>query len=135
MNINKWAAMISSVAVIAAIVAGFYVSGSPGVQRQLRIDERRVEDLERISSAISRYWENYKLKPDNLMVLVDGQHLSSLPEDPETGAAYSFESIDDLSYSLCAVFSMASEETSTEHFWHHKAGEQCYEFNLEPDKK
>lgn len=135
MNINRLAAIVSTVAVITAVVAGLYMSGSPGLQRQLRIDERRVEDLQRISGAINGYWEKYKQQPDNLSVLVDGQRLKSLPRDPQTGADYRFESIDALSYRLCALFSMASEQSDTQQFWHHKSGEQCYEFHLEPDKQ
>lgn len=134
MNINRLAVIVSSVAVITAVVAGFYVSGSPGVQRQLRIDERRVEDLGRISDAVSEYWGKYKQQPANLSVLVDGQRLKSLPRDPQTGADYRFESIDVLSYRLCARFSMASKQSDAQEFWAHDAGLQCYEFQLEPQK-
>lgn len=133
MTITRFAAISSSIAVIGAVLAGLYFSGSPSEQRRLRIDERRVQDLTRISRAITGHWKKYSRLPTNLLVLADGQRMRSLPTDPETGASYTLESLGTHSYRLCAEFSIASEERSSEDFWAHENGLQCFEFELESD--
>ncbi len=132
MSITRSAAVFSSIAVVVAILAGLYFSGSPAEQRRLRIDERRVQDLIRISQAITTHWEKNSQLPANLPALVDGQRMRSLPTDPETGASYRFEPGGSHSYRLCAEFSIASKQGTIEDFWNHDAGLQCFELALEP---
>lgn len=128
MTITRIAAVTSSAVVLAAILAGLYFSGSPVEQRLQRIDERRVSDLRQLASAINQYHEVYGRLPGDLASLVDGQRMSSIPADPETGNRYKFEIIGAGDYRLCAAFSTDARAGQAEDFWSHPGGVHCYDF-------
>ena len=132
MKMNRLITIASSATVIIAVLAGLYLSGSPGEQRLLRLDERRISDLRQLSNAISSYWERAGRLPQDLAVLVDGQRLRSLPADPLTDIVYAYEITDVDSYRLCAEFSRASLQTMPEDFWAHPAGQRCFELEVGP---
>jgi hypothetical protein len=134
MNTTRLLTIVSSATVIIAVVAGLYLSGSPGEQRLLRLDERRVSDLLRLSFTISNYWDETARLPAELAALVDGQRLRSVPKDPQSGAAYTYEIADVDSYRLCAEFARASLETVSGDFWAHPAGPHCFELSTTPDR-
>jgi hypothetical protein len=124
------AAAYASIAVVgAAIVVGLYVSGSPSDQRLLRLDERRVADLMRLSSALSRYFSETGELPADLGELVDGRRLSSLPRDPVSDSSYVYMITGDEQFELCAEFSRESEYDPNENFWGHAAGRACFPFD------
>ena len=54
------------VAVVAAVVYGIYLSGSPLSQRAVRLDRQRVEDLRSISFAVDSYWQINATLPGRL---------------------------------------------------------------------
>jgi hypothetical protein len=134
MNTARLIAIVSSVTVIIAVLAGLYLSGSPAEQRLLRLDERRVSDLLQLSSAISSYEEQSARLPAELAALVDGQRLRCVPKDPASGAAYTYEILDMDSYRLCAEFARASLQAVPEDFWAHPAGLHCFELNENTDR-
>lgn len=129
---NRFVTYFSSFAVLIAIIAGLYFSGSPGEQRKIRIDEQRIQDLTRISRAISAYSEQHNRLPADTSEIVDGQRMRSLPTDPETGSAYGYEKLDTYIYRLCAVFSTASIKRNSGDFWAHEPGMQCFKFETNP---
>ncbi len=130
MSMNKAFAIFGSLAVAIAVISGLYIGGSPGEQRLLRFDERRVEDLRVLSRAIERRWNRTELLPQELEELVDGQRLGSIPLDPKTGLGYVYESISINAYRLCADFSKSAVKPQTNDFWAHESGYQCFEFTL-----
>lgn len=130
MNTNKVFAIVSSLVVVAALIGGLYVGGSPGEQRFLRFDEQRVNDLRALSQAISKRWDKTKRLPPVLDELVDGQGLRSIPADPETESGYGYEVLSSNQYRLCADFSRPSLNPDPKDFWIHKSGNQCFEFTL-----
>lgn len=134
MKANKLITIVASGTVVIAVVAGLYLSGSPGEQRLTRIDERRVGDLRQLSSTISIYWKDSGRLPADLPVLVDGQRLGSLPTDPQTGMVYIYEIVDMNSYRLCAGFSRPSIQKTSEDFWAHPAGMHCFDLGVGPDR-
>jgi hypothetical protein len=135
MKATRIITIVSSATVVVAVLAGLYLSGSPGEQRLLRLDERRVSDMLQLSYDISRYWEQSGRLPPELAALVDGQRLRRLPTDPQTELAYRYEIADMDSYRLCAEFSRPSIQAAPEDFWAHQAGTQCFELNVEPDSQ
>ena len=131
MNLPRVAALASAAVVTVAIVTGLYLSGTPAQQRQYRIDERRIQDLTRLSSTLEIHWRRTGRLPAELAQLVDGQRLREMPTDPETAAQYSYEILDSNKYQLCADFTAPSEENRGANFWAHEAGRWCYRFELE----
>lgn len=130
MSMNTTFALFGSLAVAIAVISGLYLGGSPGEQRLLRFDERRVEDLRILSRAIERRWDKTERLPQELVELVDGQRLGSIPLDPTTGSGYVYEPISINAYRLCADFSKSSTKPQLNSFWAHESGYQCFTFTL-----
>ncbi|MES2623877.1 MAG: hypothetical protein V4628_01240 [Pseudomonadota bacterium] len=131
---NKHITVVASVIVAIAVAAGLYVSGSPGEQRLLRLDEKRLSDLLQLSYAISNYWDEAERLPAGLSALVDGQRLRGVPADPESGAMYIYEPGAMDAYRLCAEFARASIQRVPDDFWAHEAGRQCFALEAGPER-
>lgn len=130
MNVDKTFAIAASVVVAAAVAAGLYLGGSPGEQRLYRFDERRIGDLQGVSSAILASWDQAERLPPDLTALAEGSRLGRIPRDPETGSPYTYEIVSENSYRLCAEFSRPARNPLPGDFWAHDAGYQCFEFTL-----
>ena len=126
--------------VVATVVGAIIVLGSPGQQRLLRLDERRVGDLVGIKNAVTLYVTKYDALPLDLAALANQPNLRIKQSDPETGAAYEYAIVGERSYRLCAVFADKSEGDRVpppyfnEAGWEHEAGHQCFE-RIEAAKK
>lgn len=98
--------------VIAAVLWGFAVIGSPFQQRNKRFDEIRVNDLSIIQNYIINYWQNNGILPTNLSDLEDSLLGIVIPVDPETGGMYEYGVINDLSltFEVCATFAAESTD-------------------------
>jgi type II secretory pathway pseudopilin PulG len=129
MAISRYVPWFAIVAVAAAIVAGLFVSGSPGEQRARRADEQRVADLQRLSERLARHYRDARALPANLEALVDGRILTSLPHDPATGMGYEYVTTGAASYHLCADFVRESKPISADDFWAHPRGRKCFDFD------
>lgn len=128
-------AVVVSLIVSLAIVAAIMVLDPPDVQRQLRLDARRVSDMEYISNRIDLYWDRKKLLPEDLAMLAREPGLDGLPlKDPETGNSYVYEVTVVKTYRLCAVFALESPDELRGYDsalkWLHGAGRHC--FDLKP---
>ncbi len=123
----KWARMIRRgnawfgiILVVAAIVGGFLIVGSPAKQRAIRFDEQRISDLMSIQYQIINYWQSKATLPAKLADLNDPISNFTVPVDPETGSAYQYSvkgitdvknqpgSPSGLVFELCATFDLDS---------------------------
>jgi hypothetical protein len=57
--------------VIASIVAGFFIIGTPGEVRKLRYDDQKVQDLQTIQYQITNYYQQKRALPASLDALSD----------------------------------------------------------------
>lgn len=114
-------ASISTLAVLAGIAAGFVMLGSPGNQRNIEADRRRVQDLQ----SIARSLHSRK----------DAGRPSSLADaglrqtDPVTRSAYEYRRIEGTKYELCANFAtdtLNSNDVYPIQFWRHNSGRHCF---------
>jgi len=120
-------------AVCVAVAVGLVMVGPPSESRARRLDERRMQDLESLSSLVDVYWAREHRLPASQddLARVMGQ-VADL-RDPTTNAPYELRAIDSRRYQLCAEFDRSSDTTAlsrTHVFWSHRAGRQCFE--LEP---
>lgn len=138
------------VVIVAAIVCGFVVFGSPATQRALRFDAERVSDLQTIQYAAVDYWNTKKTVPASLDELKDPVKGVAIPTDPKTLESYEYEMISPLSFRLCATFERASKAGVTsiaekmyyptsgvftqEEYWEHAAGRTCFERTIDPER-
>ena len=100
----------SMVMVLALIIWSFCVIGSPFKQRQLQLDDRRVQDLQSIQWQIINYWQQKEKLPASINDLKNPLSGYSLPVDPEFEKGKTYEYIPDaknkLKFQLCANFSL-----------------------------
>ena len=120
------------VVVVVALGYSVYLVGTPGQQRDVRLDERRVDDLRNISHNIDTYLELNDEMPEGLRDLTGPRFYVDSIEDPETGSPYEYRVIEDADYELCAVFAtdsaaMREEPRSfSDTAWHHGIGRTCF---------
>lgn len=131
---DKVFALVSLGAVVASLVAGFWLLGSPGKQRLIALDRERISVLRTIQTDL-RSWE------------ADGA-LESLPEamtseerylDPVSGEPFEYRRIDADTYELCATFATSSEDDMTlrrwdTQDWTHPKGRHCFELKATGDR-
>ncbi|MGO4503694.1 MULTISPECIES: hypothetical protein [unclassified Dyella] len=122
-------AIVASLGMAAAIVAGLGVLGSPMHQRALQLDSRRVSDLSLISMQVSAYWAQHKSLPPDLASLKLAPPMTS---DPVSGATFEYATTGKETYRLCAKFDAASESEGRSLGtyvlrWNHLAGRYCFD--------
>lgn len=131
--------------VTMAVIAGFFVIGSPQEERMRRFDEKRAQDLQQIQYQIVNYWSSKSQLPQTLSQLKNDISGFSVPKDPQTGEDYKYEIKNSLIFALCADFSLPSLEIETgkpvpvydfygytSQNWQHKEGLVCFERKIDP---
>ena len=83
--------------------------GSPFTLRMKRFDERRVNDLQNIQYQIVNFYQRKGVLPNSLDELKDPIAGFNIPLDPDTIRPYDYEKISDLSFKICADFSLESD--------------------------
>ncbi len=141
-------ASITGVILLAILVAGFFIIGSPAKQRALRFDEERVQHLQSLQYEIHAFYARNNKLPTAVDELTDTTRGYAAPEDPETGNGYSYNTLDADTFELCAHFNYNSDELQgsrngtiyngktyyngiAETGWAHPAGRHCFERTLD----
>lgn len=98
--------IISIILVLGLICLSFMVMGSPKKQRNLRFDQRRVNDLQSIQYQVINYWQQKEKLPVVLSDISSPLSGYSVPVDPEfeKGNKYEYTPKNKLSFELCATF-------------------------------
>lgn len=133
-----------AVIVLASVIGGFFIIGSPFSERQYRFDDTRVGDLTNIQYQVLSYWQSKEKFPATISDLNDPLSGVTVPVDPETGAAYEYRATGALTFELCATFSKPSRNQSgamtrpaypgSDDNWQHDAGHQCFTRTIDPDR-
>ncbi|HEX7156555.1 MAG TPA: hypothetical protein VF229_05020 [Burkholderiaceae bacterium] len=135
-NPHRLLAVVATVVVAGAVVAGVAMMDSPAHQRQRKLDARRVEDLTRIQSSVNAFWRLHKALPQDLQSLAREPGFGQKIVDPETGAAYDYEITGADAFRLCAVFAADSADQQNPAYpvgqlnWAHGAGQHCFELKV-----
>lgn len=140
----------AGVAVLAAIISGFFIMGTPGEVRLLRFDSQKVSDLQSIQWQIVNYWQQKEELPKNLEELKDPLSGAIIPTDPQSGADYGYRITKaPYSFELCAEFNVENKSAVQANGktpvavnvgglesedWRHGAGEVCFERTIDPEK-
>jgi hypothetical protein len=145
--------IISSFLVLSILATGFWVVGSPMKQRQIRMDERRISDLQTIQYQIIDYWRYKEVLPattDDLKNSISG-FIS--PLDPETEKSYEYKVIEPLKFQLCTTFNQNNPYNEIKvnaqypysekcqygdcgqyanNSWYYEKGYKCFERTIDP---
>jgi len=129
------------IVVIATIVFGFYIAGSPQSQRLVRFDERKVSDLANIQGQVISYWQAKRILPKTLDDLsVNFQ----VPRDPQNSSSYEYIVDSPQVFELCATFNAQATDPSIGYEtvpidpkgnstnWSHGIGRQCFKKTIDP---
>jgi hypothetical protein len=120
--------------VLAAVVAGLFVLGSPREERARRVDDRRVVDLQGIAAATDLYWTRHSQLPASLDELTAEPGVRISTSDPARSEFYGYKPLDSIHYEVCASFERESEEPSRDparNLWAHGSGPQCFQLEAE----
>lgn len=79
-----------AVLVLATIISGFFIIGTPSELRALRYDAQKVSDLQNIQYQIIYYWQTKQELPKTLSEVADPLSGSIIPVDPKTGEQYAY---------------------------------------------
>jgi len=134
----------TAIFVIASIVIGFIVMGTPQAQRMKRLDGERISDLQSIQWQIVNYWQQKEMLPAALNDLEDSISGYKAPADPSTYEPYVYRVIGDRTFELCATFNIQSEESQIrderypsksiyDETWEHGKGETCFMRDIDPE--
>jgi len=135
------------VAVLASIVTGFFVAGSPFKQRLVRFDNEKLNHLQILQNEIVTFWQKKDQLPVTIQELENNISGFIPPIDPQTGVVYKYRPTSELSFELCAEFNLSSDETGLEFknryaypeggiqgsTWEHNAGETCFSRTIDPE--
>lgn len=117
---------------LAAIIWGFAVIGSPRTQRLLRQDDQKIRDLQNIQWQVINYWQVNGVIPNEM---------PNLPVDLQ-GDTYEYRKTGELSFEICAGFNKETTSLNQRmpiegpYFkggimpndnWEHPAGWYCFE--------
>jgi hypothetical protein len=158
---DKTFAWIAAIIMLASIVGGFAIMGSPATAREQRFDGERVVNLQNIQWQIVNYWQQKEKFPKSLSDLEDPISGFRLPKDPDSDASYEYISGEGMSFKLCGTFSRSNIGESEKlkgrggyggsypaapmsvyegvsggavDNWEHSAGRYCFDRTLDPDK-
>lgn len=131
--------LFSGAVILASIVWGFVVLGSPHTQRLYKYDQQKVNELMNINSEISNYYNTKGVLPRNLADITATAYFIVVT-DSQTKKPYEYEKTGETTYNLCAEFNKSSNEkdklNSTAYpygmSWTHPAGRHCFAQNVNP---
>jgi hypothetical protein len=142
-TLNKIPLVASIVGVLAIIVVGFIVGGTPSDVRALRFDETRISNLQDIQWQVTSYYQNHAVLPETLDALSNDISGYRAPLDPETNASYEYKKTGTLSFQLCATFARDAQDSASpvsrpypdsgvSSTFAHQAGHVCFDRTIDP---
>jgi len=139
-----------SVLILLLIIGGFFIMGSPQTQRLLRYDQQRIYDLQNLQSQVTSYYQTTERLPETIEKLADPLVGAYIQNDPETGAAYEYTKTGNLTFELCATFSLPLPEYDLDKAnladwrvrelqqaaedWPHQEGRTCFDRTIDPER-
>ena len=145
----------AGVVVVASIVSGFFIIGTPAHFRDIRLDTQRINDLQSIQYQVLNRFQTKRTVPASLSELNDALSGFVVPVDPQSQAPYTYEMVSKTSFKLCAYFSASTEDlfgkgtidVSTSYpatypggygfkgssdVWTHGVGDTCFTRTIDP---
>ncbi len=137
--------------VLATVVAGFFIIGTPQQMRVQKQDAIRVQDLQNIQWQVVNYWQQKEKLPASLSDVNDPISNTIVPVDPQTKQPYEYKVTGRLSFQFCATFATKGDSMQngpvarpvapigvggkelTDN-WQHDAARTCFERTIDPER-
>lgn len=132
---------------LASIIAGFFIAGTPAEQRAKRLDDQRINLLMQIQNNVITFAQTRQALP------VDQNEAETWsgnwPVDPETSQAFVYTKTSDITFQICATFATAETENIYQDYynyptmekrltqvvggssWTHTSGYYCFDRSVE----
>src|ERR1700731_3120969 len=137
-NSGKVLSILAALVGVAAVTASIWLN-PPSENRARSLDEARLIGLKVTERAISKYYDIHHALPADLKVLdtEKNQPIQASWHDPQTHEPLEYKILGQQSYSLCASFARNSDWQNPEeyNFKKHRAGRDCFEYNVSPSEK
>jgi len=129
-------ASLAVAVVVCAMVLIFARMGSPGNQRAIALDHRRVYDLYNVAHAIHTTWQ--RADNDTFVLPTSLDDVTSVRirrSDRVTRGRYEYlPDVGKTTYRLCAVFSTKQrDDDPADSQWNHDSGHQCFVIDARKD--
>lgn len=139
----------AGILIIATIVGGFFIMGTPAQVRLYRFDSEKVNDLQNIQYQIVNYWQQKQKLPVSLSDLADPISGYHIPTDAQNNTPYEYEATGSLSFKVCATFNAESQQATGADLtrptvpmgkgdisdsWWHEAGHTCFDRTIDPER-
>ncbi len=139
----------AGVLVLASIIAGFFIIGSPASVRLERFDSQKVSDLQTIQWQVINYYQTKGSLPTDLAQIADPISGNYIPKDPQSSADYVYRvKTAPYTFELCAMFNKDSTASANGggtrpdptmiggegENWAHGVGETCFERTIDPER-
>lgn len=147
--VSKQVAIVTVVVILGSIISGFFLVGSPMHQRDIRMDDQRVSDLQNIQSQILNFWTQKGSIPKTLDDLKDPLNGFVAPVDPISKQPYEYIVKGEHDFELCATFTNASGTEQSNRYktvpmmypvgngtldiWTHSSGHSCFTRSIDPE--
>jgi hypothetical protein len=137
---GRWLLVAAGIVVAATLVTAVFVMGTPEQQRRMRMDERRIDDLQQIERVVRVHYSQAHALPASLAVIGSQPGMALDLADPETAAPYGYQPQAGDGFSLCATF--ATDTGDGRHGdrrrwldpqWAHPAGKRCFALRAAAD--
>jgi hypothetical protein len=133
--------IVVAVVILATIIWGFVVMGSPQSQRLIRLDNQKIYDLQNLQYQVINYWQVNGSIPEKW----EGMML-----DVQTQKPYEYKKTGAIMFELCAEFNKAGMMNQNQYptmmratypdkvgavqndNWNHQMGRQCFEKTIDP---
>lgn len=139
------------VIVLATIIAGFFIIGSPQAIRAQKQDAVRISDLQNIQWQVVNYWQQKEKLPAKLSDLNDPISGNVIPVDPATKEPYEYRVTGARAFEICATFAKAGTNQAggisrpvepmglgggkdIADNWQHDAGRVCFDRTIDPER-
>lgn len=146
-KLNQIFAYLTAILVLASVILGFFIIGTPAKQRAYRFDEQRIQNLQIIQNEILKYWQQKQALPENLSLLEDSISGFKVPTDPDTQVTYEYKITNPLAFDLCADFKTVSNNQNNfkngamyevpsgdfQQNWNHQAERTCFSRTIDPE--
>ena len=122
---------VAAIAVVGtAVVVGLVRLGPPSDERSRRLDEQRIEDLDRLARSVDLHWTRDGSLPLSLGALSDAAVPGARFSDPGTSQPYGYRVLGDSTFELCGRFETDWSARSSDEFWSHPPGRFCFELDV-----
>src|SRR3989338_2921093 len=98
--------------VAVAIIASFFIIGTPGDERLRRFEKTRVSALSSIQNEVLNFWIKKVRLPETLGELENDLGYFTVPTDPQTKTPYEYKILGQYQFELCANFITEGVSTS-----------------------